>query len=114
LFQIGHRENGVDAIAKKDQSYSTIPGRGSYYDTPPSPFYDALAAITNKTPPSFCEGIYSDNDITDEQHNELVTWIAKNIPIIWATNDSILEAVNLIVKRAVENNNIAQRGETSK
>ena len=77
------------------------------FDTPASPFKEALVAITGKEPPFDLTGIYESRHISDDIIDDLQAWCADNSNPHWATGLSMLEAADLIVDGAIENANIA-------
>lgn len=79
---------------------------GHYSD---SPLKEALVAITGKEPPFDLSGVYSSVDLDDHTAERLGDWCTNNTNPVWAPGDSILEAAEILVKRAVENANIAPR-----
>ncbi len=70
-----------------------------------SPFKEALRTLIGKRPPAFVRG-YSARGYTDAELIKLQDWCATNARPAWATGLSMIEAAELIVAGAVENNNI--------
>lgn len=81
-------------------------GSKPYYNPPESPLKDAITAILGKAPPFDLTGIIFENNIEEDVAIELYEWCSSNANPCWATGDSIVEAAELIVKRAIENANI--------
>lgn len=81
----------------------------SYYETPKSPFRDALKAITGQDPPDYVRG-YNANDLSAVvELDELQSWCSDAIVdagFEWMTGLGVIEAAELLVAGAVENGNI--------
>lgn len=70
------------------------------------PLHDALQALTNQSPPEFVKGAYFSKDLFEYQIEDLQNWCSINANPSWATGLSMIEAAEIIVKRAIENANI--------
>lgn len=77
----------------------------SYYPTPKHPLREALAAVVGKEPPDYVQG-FDLKALTDQQQMDLQDWCSLNAKPFWATGLSMIEAAELIVAGAIENNNI--------
>jgi hypothetical protein len=82
----------------------------SYYGKIKSPLGEALALITGTMPPNL-EGIYHSSQLDDEKGLALSEWCEAYRPTIF-TGDGTLEAAELLVQRALENDNIDGYEET--
>lgn len=71
----------------------------------PSPFRDALRAVSGAEPPAFVRG-HSSQGYTDEENEKLQDWCGSHTRPHWATNLSMIDAAELIVESAVDNANI--------
>ena len=80
----------------------------SHYFTE-NPLTDALRAITGVCPPSFVNDAYNSDGLSDKELAMLQDWCSINARPHWTTGESILDAAELIVERAVENANIEPR-----
>jgi hypothetical protein len=76
----------------------------AHYGKIDRPLGEALALITGTMPPGL-DGIYHSRQLNDEQGLVLDDWCKAYRPA-WTTGDSVLEAAELLVYRAMENNNI--------
>ena len=76
----------------------------TYYGKIDRPLAEALAIITGTMPPGL-EGIYHSRQLDDEAGLALDNWCKAYRPA-WTTGDGVLEAAELIVQRALENDNI--------
>ena len=84
-----------------------MPSSQGWYETPDSPFREALQAVTGVEPPWELAGVYCYNDIADaDVQEEVHNWASMNCRPSWATGLSMIEAAELIVEQAVENVNI--------
>lgn len=77
-----------------------------YYYHSDNPLKEAIAALTDSEPPSFLDGIHYTRQLNDLQLVAIQDWCCMNTRIPWATGESVLDAADLIVDRAVENCNI--------
>lgn len=66
----------------------------TYYGKIANPLHEAIAAIIGKPVPEGLEG------------EDLQNFVTQNANPYWATGDGIIEAAELLVKRAQENANI--------
>lgn len=76
----------------------------SYYGKIDRPLAEALAIITGTMPPGL-DGIYHSNQLDEETAIALEDWCVAYRPA-WVTGNSVLEAAELLVQRALENDNI--------
>jgi hypothetical protein len=53
-----------------------------------NPVYEALLAITGKTPPTFVKGKFSLNGLKDKENEELQEWCMNNARPMWSTGFS--------------------------
>ena len=74
--------------------------------TTPNPLADALEAILGITAPDYCQGIVNVSELADEEMLALCDWASGNARPIWATGESIVDAADLMVTRAFENDNL--------
>ena len=80
-------------------------------DSVKNPFYEALKAITQETPPKYCKGIFSSSELKEDAQNKLHQWCVNNSKPYWSTGIAILEAADNIVNEAVGNANIRSKKE---
>jgi len=75
----------------------------------PDPLKEALLAITGKEVPRetcLLDGVFNCSELDDGELFALGDWCTQNARPHWATGDGILEAAELLVSRAKENDNI--------
>lgn len=80
----------------------------SRYETPDSPFREALKAITGQEPPEYVVG-YNCGDIPEERWHDLQEWASNAVVdagFEWMTGIGTVEAAEHMVKCAEENGNI--------
>lgn len=70
------------------------------------PLYEALAALTRAEPPEIVRGLISAEELTDEQFSQLHDWAADNVVPDWATGIGLIDAAEMLVRSAIENQNI--------
>jgi hypothetical protein len=73
-----------------------------------SPLLAALLAITGAPPPDYLRGVKALGALSPEQLQHLQDWASYNARPDWATGESILDAAQLLVARAIENNNLEE------
>ncbi len=71
-----------------------------------NPLYQVLQHMTGKKPPLVLENCLSFSEISDEEYLLLQDWVCNNSKPYWVTGEGILEAAQIIVNLALENNNI--------
>jgi hypothetical protein len=77
---------------------------------PKDPIREALSALCGgKEPPAFVRG-HTTQGLTDRQNEELQDWCSTNGRPEWATGIGIIEAAELLVAEAVNNDNIPPAG----
>lgn len=80
----------------------------SYYGLIKDPLREALTALTNEECPFDLQGHLTFPEKTNEgvELINVQAWAKQHAKPRWATGESILDAAELIVYRATENNNI--------
>jgi len=76
-----------------------------------NPLAVALQVITGEEPPTYTHGVFSSQELSDENVSDLQDWCSFHARPFWSTGIGVLEAAELIVQEAVDNGNIAGKEE---
>lgn len=76
---------------------------------PHSPLSEALEVLVGDPPPDFLEGVFSCEDLSDDEILQISDWCSLWARPEWATGTGVLEAAELMVQDAVDNDNISRK-----
>lgn len=77
----------------------------AYYSSS-NPLAEAIAPLVDQEPPPYLAGLYFTRQLSERQNIEFADWCSLHTVVIWATGESLLDAADLMVERAIENGNI--------